>query len=164
MGTWNNDDGLYVRFGTTKTVEANGGESTTDGKKRTVTVRFKYSDLAAAGTEKILLEGVTIPSGAFLESATLTVLEAFDSSGNTATLSLGLIDSDRLTAWDADGIDATIAETAIDAVGDVITCDGALIGTVLSNSVPGYITATVGTEAFTAGKAELDVVWYQPEA
>lgn len=160
--SWYNSDGLYVRFGTEKTVPALGGESSTDGAKREVTIDFDYADLAAFGTEKIIGEGVVIPSGVFLESATLVVETAF--AGATATLSLGLIDTDRSTAWDADGIDAAIAVTAIDAVGDTIACDGALIGTTLSNSVGGYVTATVGTANFTAGKARLTIVYYHPAA
>jgi len=160
--SWYNDDGLYVRFGTEKTVPALGGENSTEGQIRRVNIDFEFSDLAATGTEKIIGEGVVIPSGVFLKSATLEVLEAF--AGATATLTLGLIDTDRTTAWDADGIDAAIAVTAIDAIGDTIACDGALVGTVLSNSVGGYVTATEGTAAFTAGKARLTLEYFHPAA
>ena len=158
--SWNNDDGLYIRFGTEKPVVALGGESTTDGNNRVITLDLTYADFAATGTEKIISEGLTIPNGAFVKSAVFTVSTAF--AGATATLTFGLIDSDRSTAYDADGIDAAIAVTAIDAVGDEITCDGAVVGTVISNTTPVYVTATEGTAAFTAGEGQLVITYYMP--
>lgn len=159
--SWMNDDGLFVRFGTEKPEPALGGESSTDGFKRKVTINLKYSDLAATGTEKIIAEGVFLPDGAVLDSATFTVTTAF--AGATATLTFGLIDSDRSTAYDADGIDAAIAVTAIDAVGDTINCDGAVVGTTISNSgTPVMVTATEGTAAFTAGEGVLELEYFMP--
>lgn len=160
--SWYNNDGLYVRFGTEKVVSAVGGESVTDGNNRVLTFDFDYTDLAAFGTEKILSEGVTIPDGAFIKSAVLTVLTPFDSALDTATLTVGLIDSDRTTAYDADGLDVAIAQTAIDAEGDEVVMDGAAVGAVVDNTVPVYITTTVGTEDFTAGAAQLVVTYFIP--
>lgn len=159
--SWTNDDGLYIRFGTEKTVPALGGESTTDGNNRVVTIDLSYSDLAATGTEKIISEGTTIPDGAVIKSATFHVSTAF-TSGGSATLTFGLIDSDRSTAYDADGIDATIAVAAL-TVGTTITCDGAVVGKAISNSgTPVYVTATEGTAAFTAGAGQLVIEYYIP--
>ena len=158
MGTWLNDDGLFVKFGTDEAAVTRGGEDATNGDTHVVHIDFDYSDLAATGTEKIMADNVTIPNGAFIKAATLRVSTAF--AGATATLSIGLIDQDRSTAIDADGIDATIAVTAIDAVGDEVNCDGALVGTTLTNT--GLITMTEGTAAFTAGVAKLTVEYYMP--
>lgn len=158
--TWTNNDGLYIRFGTEKPVVSLGGESSTDGNNRVVTVDFAFSDLAATGTEKIIAEGVIIPDGAVVKSASLHVSTAF--VGATATLTLGLIDTDRSTAYDADGIDAAIAVAALTA-GATIACDGAVVGNLISNSGTGVmITATEGTAAFTAGVAQLVVEYYIP--
>jgi hypothetical protein len=162
MGTWMNDDGLYIRYGTTEVDVALGGENTTDGDVRHLEIDFDFSDLAAYGTAKIIGEGVRLPVGAWLKSATLLVTTAF--AGATGTLTLGTIDTDRSTVHDADGIDAAIAVTAIDAIGDTIACDGALIGTVLANTTPLYITATVGTAQFTAGAAKLTIEYFIPQS
>lgn len=165
MGTWANNDGLLVRFGTSEGEAQFVGEYRGHGRLHEVEVEVLFSKLddVAVGTEQILSDTVRIPATAHVESATFYVETAFDSAGDTATLTFGLIDEDRSTAYDADGIDATIAETAIDAIGDTITCDGAVINTTISNGgVPLLVTATVGTEAFTAGKGWLTLRYYIP--
>ena len=157
---WTNNDGLYIRFGTERTVPALGGESSTDGNNRVITLDLTYDDLAATGTEQIISEGTTIPDGAVIRSASFHVSTAF--VGASATLTFGLIDTDRSTAYDADGIDATIAVGALTA-GATITCDGAAVGKLISNAgTPVYITATQGTAAFTAGAGQLVVQYYIP--
>lgn len=135
---WQNDDGLTVRFGTEKPVSDLGGEQVF-GIKHVITIDFDYADLPAhtAGA-KVMSRGSKLVPGHYLESATLTVLEAFD-SGGSATLTIGTIDTDESTTWDADGIDVAIAETAIDTEGEIVNCDGDQVGSVLSNSVPGYV-------------------------
>lgn len=161
MAEWINDDGLRIRFGTDKATPALGGESTTDGNNRVVTVDLAYGDFAAFGTEKIIAEGVHIPDGAVIKDATFHVSTAF-TSGGAATLSFGLIDRDRSTAYDADGIDATIAKTALIA-GATINCDGAVVGKLISNGgTDVMLTATVGTAALTAGAGQLVVTYYIP--
>jgi hypothetical protein len=107
-----------------------------------------------------------MPAGSHLVKATLVVDEVFTSAGS-ATLTIGTYKSDG-AAVDADGIDATIAITAIDAVGDVIACNGAQINTVVLNTAPTgsvndgvYLSALFGTAAFTAGKARLILEYVQ---
>lgn len=158
---WNNDDGLYIRFGTEKQEVTHGGESSTDGNNRVITVDLDYTDFAATGTAKIIAEDVKIPDGAVVKASTLHVSTAF-TSGGSATLTLGLNDTDRTTVYDADGIDATIAVAALTA-GATITNDGAVVGKLISNSGTAVLlTATVGTAAFTAGKGQLVVEYYIP--
>ena len=158
--SWYNDDGLFVRFGTEKTEVTLGGESSTDGMERKITVDLNYNDFGAVAAEKIV-EGVVIPDGAVLKSAEIHVSTAF-TSGGSATLTLGLIDTDRSTAYDADGIDATVAVAALSA-GATITCDGAVVGTLISNSGTNVMpTVTVGTAAFTAGEGKLEITYYIP--
>ena len=159
--SWLNNDGLYIKFGTEKVNPRLGGESSTDGNNRVITVDLTFADLAATGTEKIIAEGVFIPDGAVLKKATFHVSTAF-TSGGSATLTFGLIDNDRSTAYDADGIDAAIAVAALTA-GATITCDGAAVGKVIANSgTPVMLTATEGTAAFTAGAGQLVVEYYIP--
>lgn len=159
---WTNNDGLRIKFGAEKTVPALGGESSTDGMNRTVTLNVDWDDLAAFGTEKVISEGVFIPSGAVLLSSEFHVSTAF--AGTDATLTLGLVDEDRVTEYDADGIDVAVAQTALTA-GATIVNDGAAVGKVIANSgTPVMITATVGTADFTAGKGQLVVKYYIPKA
>lgn len=155
MGTWTNSDGLHIRFnGDEAAMKKAGSYGHYDAGRQVVEIQFDGTDVTATGTETILSDGFRIPAGAHLEKAEFEVQDVF-TSGGSATLSFGLIDEDRSTAFDADGIDATVAITAIDAVGDTIACDGALVGTKLTNSAPLLITATVGTAVFTGGKGLL---------
>ena len=88
-------------------------------------------------------------------------------SGGSATLTMGLWNDDgdgTYSVYDADGIDATIALTAIDAIGDHVLCDGAKVGSgsgVLAGtgSRDLYVSALYATAAFTAGEAELAIVY-----
>lgn len=153
---WTNDDGLYVKFGTEKATATKGGQYRDAAELIVVELEFEYSDLAATGTEKVMADNVTIPNGAHIEKAELYVITAF-STGSSPTLTIGLIDQDRSTAIDADGIDATIAAAALTA-GATISCDGALVNTTLTNT--GLITMTEGTAAFTTGKARLRIHYF----
>ncbi|MCA9340680.1 MAG: hypothetical protein KDA17_07220, partial [Candidatus Saccharibacteria bacterium] len=137
-----------------------------DGPYQEIEMRIDYAELESAGTDTILSRDVRLPNGAFVKSVTFEVEEAFDSSGDSATLSFGTIYTDGSTEHDLDGFDATIAETAIDAVGDDIVCDGAKVETELSTTggAPVLLTATVGTEDFTAGVGYLRIKWYMPLA
>jgi hypothetical protein len=106
-----------------------------------------------------------IPGGVVIEKAELEVITAF--AGATATLDIGLVDADDQEAafsdLDDDGIDAAIAVTAIDAAGDTIACDGALIGTTLAAQTGGYlVSAEAGTATFTAGEARLRIYYFHP--
>lgn len=158
-GTWINDDGLKVKFGTTKSEVGLGGESTTDGNDRVLTFDFTYADLAATGTTKYI-PNVSIPNGAVLREAKLHISTAW-TSGGSATLTIGLYDTDESTAYDADGIDATIAVAAM-TEGTTITCDGAVVGKAISNTTPVIVSLLEGTAAFTAGAAQLVVKYYIP--
>lgn len=154
--SWMNDDGLYVKFGLEETVVTPAGEYSDTTSLHYIEVEINWDDLEAFGTATILGE-TRLADGVYLEKASFEVVEAF--AGATATLGFGTIDTDRTTAHDADGIDAAIAVTDIDAVGDTVTCDGALIGTVLDNTTPMLLTATVGTADFTAGKGYLRIYY-----
>lgn len=160
MADWLNDDGLNVRFGTDKPRVTLGGESSTDGMERKLTVDLNYADFGAVAANKIV-EGVVLPDGAVVKSAILNVSTAF-TSGGSATLALGLVDTDRSTEYDFDGIDTAIAVASLTA-GAEIDCNGAVIGTVISNSGTNVMpTVTVGTAAFTAGEGKLEITYYIP--
>lgn len=164
-----NADGLYLRYGRGEGQLGRGGQYHDLGAHRVIELDLVGTDLnafdEATDPTTVLDYHVRIPKGAYLEKAELEVEVAF--AGASATLDIGLVKaSDMAPAFsdlDDDGIDAAIAVTAIDAVGDTITCDGALIGTVLATDAGGYlISAEANTASFTAGKAKLRVFYHMP--
>src|SRR5688572_21309346 len=150
---WSNQDGLLVGFGT-RTVETNSGaQPRSDSVRQEVKVRIKGLDLLDADVVAQLHHGVTIPADSLLLSATLFVTTAF--AGATAVMDIGTYNAAG-TAVDDDGIDSAVAvATLVDNA--VVTCDGALIGTVLASDQ--RIGITYDTAAFTAGEAWLHVVY-----
>ena len=157
---WTNADGLVVGFGTRSQDDAASSHFSPDGafivSLPVIGVDLEDSDSVTAAT--ITGQGVSIPRGAILERATFHVHEAF-TSGGAATLDLGTYDADNasITGDDPDGIDVDIAITAIDAVGDFIVCDGALVGAAVGATSDSDVTlvAAYQTAAFTAGKGML---------
>lgn len=151
---WTNSDGLRIRFGTEKSRDAKEGSPIQAGNYKVYEFEILGTDLPlhTETQERYLnrVPSVFLPAGHMLVEAKLVVMTAF--AGANATLSLGLAEQDGTTVA-ADGIDATIAVTEIDTVGDTITCDGALVGTILAKD--SALTVTVGTASFTAGKAKL---------
>jgi hypothetical protein len=159
---WTNDDGLNVMFGTEQGSEQMIGSPAQSGAYKVLVIDIDATKLNAHTVADDFFEEVPatfIPSGALIKSASLDVSTAFD-SGGSATLDLGFLQADG-TALDVDGIDATIAETAIDAVGDSIACDGALVGgaALTADAYPSY---GVNTATFTVGKGKLAITYYVP--
>lgn len=170
--TWTNKDGLIVGFGTHTSDNGVPAVTSERGAKKTLTFVINASTLEATGSltaASIAPQAVVIKRGAYIHSAKLVVSEAF-STGSSPTLTIGTFKYDDVTTVDdADGVDATIAATALDTVGEVVSCDGALVGPssgvttvgAVSNSdvviVPSY-----GTAAFTTGKAILTLEYTEP--
>jgi hypothetical protein len=176
MGTkWTNSDGLTLTFGRR---DVAGGVNerplvravNRSGSEQELIVDFDFNHLgsaeSAAPTEwwdedasggivpdRPSNQHARIPANATLESATLYVKTAF--AGATANLNLGLYQADA-TAIDVDGIDAAIDILVIDADGDVVACDGVLIGADVG-AADAFIGAHADTGAFTAGEARLVV-------
>lgn len=152
--SYTNSDGLYVlTFGDQGKVNDTG--------TAIETVRYTYVqdlDLTKLGTTfgaaNINPMNAVIPAGAVITNAFIKMTTAATSAGS-ATLTIGTYNAAG-TAVDADGIDAAIALTAIDAALDVVRCDGAQVGGVLTvGAAPVYVGAVYGTAAFTAGTGKL---------
>lgn len=171
MGTWSNSDGLYIKFGTDEVTVTDGGEYNTFGALHEVELEIPLASLSTS-TNYFLSDTVTIPNGARIEKVVL-VVETAATSGGSATLDIGLIDQDRSTAFDDDGLVAALALAEMSDEGAVITFvngadstpagesgDGALVGTTLSNT--GLIIASANTAVFTAGRLKCRIYWYNP--
>jgi hypothetical protein len=164
--TWTNSDGLKVPFGThTADNEVPAVTAANGGTKVMVMeiVGINLVDTIAAAN--VAPEAPQIRRGSTIKKATLMVSEAF-TSGGAATLDLGLWGVSAGVVDDADGIDVDIALTAIDAIGDVVICDGAVVNGVIAVGATANsncaITASYETAVFTAGKATLIVEYIEP--
>jgi len=156
MTTWVNNDGLEVRFGSSKAESYKGGQLSTMSDSQELRIAITGTDVPS--TDAPVDKKVAIPSGAYIESATLVVTTAF-TSGGSATLDIGLMTDDNdgtYSTKDDDGIDAAIAVASLSDNAS-IACNGALVGTTVtdSNGLPMPVSYGYGTAAFTAGVAEL---------
>ena len=160
--SYTNADGLFVLTDGAQGA-VNGEGVTARASRQTITVDITAANTGASfGSANIDPLGPTLPAGSIIVNADLVVTTPFASSGG-GTLTIGTYNAAG-TAIDADGIDATIALTAIDADGDVVQCDGAQVsGVVTVGSAPVYIGALYGTAAFTAGSAVLIVEYIKVE-
>jgi len=160
--SYTNADGLFVLTdGAQGAVNDEG--VTVRGARQVITKKLSLAGLGSSfGSSNIDPLEAMIPAGAIIVNADLVITDAA-TSGGSATLTIGTYNAAG-TAVDADGIDAAIALTAIDADGDVVQCDGAQVsGVVTVGSAPVYIGALYGTAAFTAGSAVLIVEYIKVE-
>jgi hypothetical protein len=159
---WTNSDGLYIRFGTKEAEKTKLGEygNYDPGSTHMVQLRLDWADYPALS--KVLHRSCRLPGAngqtMLITKASVYVEEPFDSAGDALTLTIGLDNQDG-TVFDADAIDNAIAQTAIDAVGDEVQCDGSSIEVLLNNTQPLLLTVTPGGAVPTAGKGWVRV-WY----
>ena len=169
MTVWSNDDGLDVRFGTSKADLRLGGKLSTYGAMSEIRVKILGTSVPAQGTvaANVIDKKVTIPTNSYLDAVTsqLFVDTAF-TSGGSATLDIGLMAEDgdgTYTVLDDDGIDAAIAVGTLVLDYDTVP-NGAQMGTSPVNAATGLpmaISYGYNTAALTAGAATL-VLRYRP--
>lgn len=152
--SYTNADGLYTLTGTGQGTAAGAG-TTVVGSRQSLVMDITGTAVGSSfGASDVKPNAPFIPANAIIVNADLVITTAF-TSGGAATLTIGTYNSAG-TAIDADGIDATIAITAIDADGDVVQCDGAQVSALVTvGGSAAYIGAIYGTAAFTAGAAKL---------
>lgn len=166
--TWTNSDGLQVPFGKHTADNSVPAVTAADGGVKVMVMEIVGTELvdtyAATNTNPA---APVIRRGSAILSAKLQVTEAF-TSGGAATLDIGTWSKGLATEVvdDADGIDVAIAITAIDAIGDVVVCDGALVNGVVPVGATAngdcVLAPSYNTAAFTAGKALLIVQYVEP--
>lgn len=162
MATWDNADGLHVRYGTSRSEVMKGGE-VSGWKSKTIEHKFTYADVADTDTAAVNPHEAFIPAGAVITRAFLFVTTAF--VGATAVLDIGVKQADG-TNIDDDGI-LTTGIATIDALGDVVVGDGALVAaadlTGVRLTADAYIMTTYDTAALTAGAGTLVVEYIEAE-
>lgn len=161
MGTWMNNDGLYIKYGTDEGVIGKGG-ALAEGSagQHVIDVNITLSTLTT--TAAIVEDNVIVPKGYVITRVQLITTTAA-TSGGSATLDVGLMRLDRSTNIDDDGLIVAAALSTFNSVGETLdlvfgsTGAGALVGTVTDATYPSYITASYNTAAFTAGVVKVRV-------
>lgn len=168
QNTWTNSDGLVVGFGTHSSDNNVPAVVSEAGSVKVLTVLVTGTSIEASASitaASFPPQAAIIKRGAIIQRAKFVTVVPFTGSSSTLNIGTYAVNTPG-TVDDLDGIDATIALTAIDAIGETVVCDGALVnGTVgvgaTSNSdvqiVFGY-----GTAAFTAGSGILTVEYIEP--
>jgi hypothetical protein len=164
QGNWMNNDGLYLKFGTSKVVPATAGEFMSYGETRISEFFIDLTTLPAFGTGSIPVgaDVAFIPSGAYIEQVEVECELA--GAGATATLNVGLVGYDRTTVASATGfVNAMTVATLVQGSKTILvggsTFAGGYIGTVAGTPSPGYLWVTANTANFTAGKIRLRIKW-----
>jgi len=163
MGTWNNNDGLYIRFGVDEGATGRSGEyGTPEFGTRVEEAIINLTSLNTS-TYTVIDDFVRIPKDHRIEKVELYTDVAATSTG-AATFTLGTIKPDRSTEDDYDGLVlATATPLAnINAKGEVVRLDvgstgaGALIGGETATA-GALLVARAGTEVYTAGKIRVRI-------
>ena len=153
--SYTNADGLRVL------TNADQGAVKTQGMAGNDPVQVLVIDItftgigSSFGSANIDLNNPYIPAGSLIKRADLVMTTAA-TSGGAATLDIGTYNSAG-TAIVATGIDAAIALTAIDAVGETVRCDGTHTTTAGYIAENAYIGLKYNTAAYTAGAGKLYV-------
>jgi hypothetical protein len=161
--SWLNADGLYLKYGVDKATATTAGEYRKDGALREMEFKITLTGLATGST--ILADTTQLPKNMRIEEVEI-VAETAATSGGSAALNIGLIREDRTTTYDADGLVAALALTAIDADGEKTvlrvgsTGAGTLIGETLANT--GLLVADYDTAAYDTGVIVVRIRYYNP--
>jgi len=160
--------GTYVKIGTEIATPISAGEYKTYGPLREV--EFIIPDLTVLTTSDAVLKGADtffFPTGVRIEEVKI-ITDTAATSGGSATLILGLMQTDRSTMIDATGIVNAVAVASLTAGSEQTFVKGTSgagtkVGTgAAATTLPAYITAKAGTAVFTAGAVRVRVKYYRP--
>lgn len=178
MGTWQNQDGLWIRLGPDEADVAVGGQYGDQLELSTIEFDLAWNDFnntTPAVPRTTDSFGIAIPNGARIEEVETVVRTAFTVSAGTVAagvLQLGLAQNDRTTAIAVGGLLTTGATGTVLGLGTVgskvvtrigSTGVGTLVGTTLSQQ--GVIIAantTHGTNTYNAGLLRVRVRYFFP--
>lgn len=149
MGTWMSPDGLYKKFGTTKTIPNTGGEYRTLAECREIELRI---DLTTLTTSPVIQNDVEFyPIGMRLQEVEVYTETA--ATGGTS-FSVGLVQTDRTTVISNTFFLAATVIADHDLLGEKKVYSAGVatfgVGAATPNTVPGYITA-LAAGTYTAG-------------
>ena len=149
--SYNNADGLLVLTDSAQGAVNNTGSAEYGPKFLVINIPAAAS--IGSATVAPAANDAFIPAGAYITKASLIVTTAF--VGATAALNIGL-QTAAGSAIAAQGIDAAIAVADINAIGEVVACNGSYVaGVTTVGSANAYVSLDYDTAAFTAGAAKL---------
>jgi hypothetical protein len=160
MGSWTNNDGLYIKYGQTEITPSIGGAIVSNDVQK---IQFDLDLTTLTDTAAVLMDNVVIPDNSIVTKVTVLVTEV--TAGTNSNLNLGLVQLDRTTAVDVDGLLAAADAWHTSAIGTVTeyvvgtTEAGADIGQV--TTVPCLIVGYYDTGAFTDGTLKVTIEFYQ---
>lgn len=160
MGTWTNNDGLYIKYGQTEVTPSIGGAIKSDDVQK---IQFDLDLTTLTTTRAVLMDNVVIPDNSIITKVTVLVTEA--TAGTNSNLNLGLVKLDRTTEIDEDGLVAAGDGWHAAAIGTIeeyvqgSTEHGAVLGTIITD--PALIVGYYDTGAFTDGTLKVTIEFYQ---
>lgn len=143
-GSWTNNDGLFIQYGTSKAVPTTAGDFLSYGEWRDIEFTLTLSSLTASPA--IVANTTFLPSGVFIESVQVKT----EVAGTTGTsISVGTMRADRSTVISNTALINAQVLTSHDAAGEENTYTvpaagggGSLLGTTTSFTDGfAYITA-----------------------
>lgn len=157
-GSWTNNDGLFIQYGTSKATPTTAGDYRSEGEWRDIEFTVTLSSLTTSPT--IVGNTTFLGTNIFLESVNINMESA--ATGGTS-LSVGTMRLDRSTVISNSNIVNALVTASMTAGANITmvggsTSAGSLVGTTITTSQladgAAYITATVaGT--FTTGVAKV---------
>lgn len=170
---WENSDGLAVGFGTHSEDNDVAAVVGGTGAVKTAVVTLKAATALEAITALTVAsfppQTITIPRGSRILEASFQVTTGFTTAAS-GTLNIGTNTGradGAYTADDENGIDAAIAITALNAIGAVVACDGALVAGVTSAGAAAtadvQLCFSYSTGVYTAGAGVLTVRYIEPQ-
>lgn len=163
MGTWLNDDGLFIKYGPTSFESTHkGGEfATSVAGENVVELTITLTELADANA--IVNDVVRLPENCLVTS--VTVVPTVGATGTNAVLDIGLIDPDRSSNGDDDALVAALPVASMSDIGETTilrqgdTYHGVAIGAEVTTQNGRFITAGYDTAAFTAGVIKVRIAY-----
>lgn len=164
MSTWINDDGLVVKFGTTEAEDRVVGAINNEGEYQVLTIELDQVDMPTDAEGSVILnDHLQIPTGVLIESVEILNYVDFASAANAMTFNLGVIDTDRASNADPDGLVVAATQVELNAGGtNTAGWVGAVVGTVTTKNL--LLTWEVAAADATAGHGLVRVKWSVPPA
>lgn len=169
MGSWMNSDGLYIKYGSNEGVSTSksGAFECSEGGVQVVELTLDLTKLTTTNT--VFNDVVFIPRYAYI---TYVETVAVVGAATGTAINVGLINRDRSTEIDYDGLLAAAPTANMNTAGETsryqqavtvpasLTGVGALVGTEMTTSGGGYITAArTDATAFTAGIIKVRIAY-----
>lgn len=163
MGYLDNS-GLYTKIGPEVAVSSTGGEYKTYGELREIELTITLSTAFPFGaTNYIINDNLFMPKGVRIQEVETYVDTV--AAGATATLDVGLVQTDRVTPTNANGfVAAKTVASMVQGEKVVFSAPGGFGGTLIGTTTTqvNYFSIRVNTASFTSGVIKVRIRYYRP--